>query len=79
MWEWVKAIETDWGEETKHVVSAHFPAFSADGAARKFTEAFEWAATPRSTPKEYADANDLRSLELLVRVLRFLKAVPESE
>ena len=79
VWEWVKAIETDWGEDVKHVVSAHFPAFSADGAARKFTEAFEWAATPRSTPKEYADANDLRSLELLVRVLRFLKAVPESE
>ena len=48
-------------------------------AARKFAEAFEWAATPRSTPKEYADANDMQSLELLVRVLRFLKAVPESE
>ena len=88
VWEWAASIESDWGDEAKHVVSAHFPAFSADGdgakkekekAARKFAEAFEWAATPRSTPKEYADANDMQSLELLVRVLRFLKAVPDSE
>lgn len=79
--EWVDAIVADWGDATKHVVSAHFPAFSqadveSGKAARAFAEAFEWAAVDGATPKEFVDANDLKSLELLVRVLRFLKAVP---
>ena len=79
--EWANAIVADWGDEIEHVVSAHFPAFSAERgetriAARKFAEAFEWAATSDETPKEFVDTNDLKSLELVVRVLRFLKAVP---
>lgn len=79
--EWVDAIVADWGDQTKHVVSAHFPAYSpGDGekgrAARAFAEAFEWAATDGATPKEFADANDMKSLELLVRGLRAVKALP---
>ena len=42
--EWANAIVADWGDDIEHVVSAHFPAFSAEPgergiAARKFAEA----------------------------------------
>ena len=63
-------------KDAERVVSAHFPAYEGKDAAEKFAKAFEWAAAPNRIPAEYANREDLASLELVVRLLRFLKAVP---
>jgi hypothetical protein len=91
VWEWAQSIKTDWGEATELIVGGHFPPYrgnssfqhtnanaerSKSEAVDKFVEAFQWANTLTEFPKEYVDPNDLKSLQVLVKVLRFLKAVP---
>jgi hypothetical protein len=46
------------------------------GAVRAFVKAFDWARSADQSPAEYADLQDLASLQLVVRILRALKAVP---
>ena len=80
VWNWASSIQHDWGDSTNQIVSGHFPSYSGQKkgeAVGKFVEAFEWANSDDKKPKEYVDSNDLKSLELVVNVLRFLKAVPE--
>lgn len=60
----------------RRVIASHFPVpESATGA--DFLKAFEFAKTPDAIPSEYVDAeNDLASLNLVVRILRAINAVP---
>lgn len=61
----------------KRVIASHFPVpESATGV--DFLAAFDFAKTKDSIPPEYVDAkNDLASLDLVVRILGAINAVPK--
>ena len=63
-------------KDAERVVSAHFPAYEGKDAAEKFAEGVRVGRRAEPNPAEYANREDLASLELVVRLLRFLKAVP---
>ena len=47
-----------------------------DGAVEAFADAFRWAKTKEEPPEEYVDLEDLDSLNVVVGILRAIKAVP---
>ena len=60
----------------RRVVSGHFPVCERDGAVEAFADAFRWAKTKEEPPEEYVDLEDLDSLNVVVGILRAIKAVP---
>ena len=74
---WADAVGS-W-EDAELIISGHFPVYRGEGkgAVRLFVKAFEWARSDDRPPAEYVNPKDLASLELVVRILRALKAVPE--
>jgi hypothetical protein len=73
--EWVESVRA-MARGAERVMAAHFPAYEGEDAVDAFAEAFRWAESESDAPAEYANAEDLASLELVVRLLRFLKALP---
>ena len=73
--EWVESVRA-MARGAERVLAAHFPAYEGEDAVDAFAEAFRWAESESDAPAEYANAEDLASLELVVRLLRFLKALP---
>jgi len=61
----------------KRVVASHFP-IPDSASGKDLLNAFKWAETPNGVPAEYVDAkNDLASLNLVVRILGAINAVPK--
>jgi len=61
----------------KRVIASHFPVPDSATAA-DFLRAFDFAKSPNGIPPEYVDAkNDLASLDLVVRILGAINAVPK--
>ena len=73
---WARKV-SEWDAE--RVIASHFPV-PESASGKDFLAAFKWAETPDGVPAEYVDAkNDLASLNLVVRILGAIKAVPKQE
>ena len=73
---WARKV-SEWDPE--RVIASHFPV-PESASGKDFLAAFKWAETPDGVPAEYVDAkNDLASLNLVVRILGAIKAVPKQE
>ena len=74
--EWAQKV-SQWN--AKRVIASHFPV-PESATGEDFLAAFEFAKSPKAVPPEYVDAeNDLASLNLVVRILQAINAVPKYE
>ena len=76
---WAEAVAS-W--KPKRIVASHFPiprGGDAKTSGASFLSAFDWAKSASASPAAYVDPNDMASLELVVRILRFIKALPPSD
>jgi hypothetical protein len=73
---WAEKVSR-WNAE--RVIASHFPVPESASSA-DFLRAFDFAKSPDAIPAEYVDAeNDLASLNLVVRILAAINAVPRIE
>ena len=73
---WAEKVSR-WNAE--RVIASHFPV-PESASSTDFLRAFDFAKSPDAIPAEYVDAeNDLASLNLVVRILAAINAVPRIE